>query len=258
MMKILTCLVLAGSLASPLAMAQSCRYSRDINFDVELLGLTRLSIDVGAGELNVTGAQRSDLISVRAVACADSQSRLDDLDLRQDRQGDRLEIASETGDSGWASVNWLGSNYAYIDVNISIPAGLVIDIDDGSGDLTLSDVSGDFRIDDGSGGIEIERVTGDVRIDDGSGDIWIQDVTGSVRLEDGSGDMELSNISGDVHVLDDGSGDIRIETVGGNVTIDDDGSGDIRVRDVRGSFETGDTGSGDVDYSGVEGRVDVR
>lgn len=220
-MKTLTCVALAASLLSQLAMADDCRYSRDINFDVALQGLERLSIDVGAGELNVTGASQSDMISVRAQACADSQRRLDDLDLTQDRRGDRLDIASETGDSGWGSVNLFGATYAYIDVNIAIPPGLVIDIDDGSGDITVRDVSGDFSIEDGSGGIEITRVTGNLRINDGSGDI-------------------------------------RIETVGGNVTIDDDGSGDIRVRDVTGSFETGDTGSGDVDYSDVRGRVDVR
>ena len=218
-MKTLTCLVLAGSLFSPLAMADDCRYSREINFDVALQDLERLAIDVGAGELNVTGALQSDMISVRAVACADSQNKLDDLDLTQDSRGDRLEITSETGDSDWGSVNWFGSTYAYIDVNIAIPAGLVIDIDDGSGDITLRDVSGDFSIEDGSGGIEITRVTGNLRINDGSGDI-------------------------------------RIETVGGNVTIDEDGSGDIRVRNVAGSFETGDSGSGDVDYSDVRGRLD--
>lgn len=257
-MKTLICVALAASLLSPLAMADDCRYSRDINFDVAVQGLERLSIDVGAGELNVTGASQSDMISVRALACADSQSKLDDLDITQDRRGDRLDITSETGDSGWGTVNWFGSTYAYIDVNIAIPPGLVIDIDDGSGDLSVMDVSGNFSIDDGSGGIEIARVTGDGQINDGSGDVRVEDVTGSVRLEDGSGDMELSGISGDVNVLDDGSGDIRIETVGGNVTIDDDGSGDIRVRDVTGSFETGDTGSGDVDYNDVRGRVDVR
>lgn len=257
-MKTLTCLVLAGSLFSPLAMADNCSYSRDINFDVAVQGLERLGIDVGAGELSVTGASQSDMISVRAVACADSQSKLDDLDITQDRRGDRLDITSETGDSDWDSVTWFGSSYAYIDVNIAIPAGLIIELDDGSGDINLTDVSGDFSIEDGSGGIEITRVTGNLRINDGSGDIQVEDVTGSVRVEDGSGDMTLYRISGDVHVLGDGSGDIRIETVGGNVTIEDDGSGDIRVRNVAGSFETGDTGSGDVDYSDVRGRVDVR
>lgn len=228
-MKTLTCVALAASFLSPLAMADDCRYSRDINFDVALQDLERLTIDVGAGELIVTGASQSDMISVRAVACADSQNKLDDLDLTQDRRGDRLEITSDTDDSDWGSVNWFGSTYAYIDVNIAIPAGLVIDIDDGSGDLSVMDVSGDFSIDDGSGGIEIARVTGDVQINDGSGD-----------------------------VLGDGSGDIRIATVGGNVTVDDAGSGDIRVREVIGSFETGGTGSGDVDYSGAEGRVEGR
>ncbi len=125
-MKTLTCLVLTGSFLSPLAMADDCSYSRDINFDVAVQGLERLGIDVGAGELSVTGASQSDMISVRAQACADSQAKLDDLDLTQDRRGDRLDIASETGDSDWGTVNWFGSTYAYIDVNIAIPPGLVM------------------------------------------------------------------------------------------------------------------------------------
>ena len=238
-MKTLTCIALAASLLSPLAMADDCRYSRDINFDVVLQDLERLTIDVGAGELNVTGASQSDMISVRAQACADSEAKLDDLDLTQDRRGDRLHIASETGDSDWGTVNWFGSTYAYIDVNIAIPAGLVIDINDGSGDVSVVGVAADFSI------------------EDGSGDIRVEDVTGSITLEDGSGDLELYKVSVDVKVTADGSGDIRIETVGGNVTVDDDGSGDIRVGDVSGDFVTGDTGSGDLEYNNVTGLVSM-
>jgi DUF4097 and DUF4098 domain-containing protein YvlB len=237
--KTFTFIVLASCLLSPAVMADSCRYSRDINFEVAADELARLDIEVGAGYLHINSDTGSNSVSVRATACADSERRLDEIDLTQTRRGNTLAITSEIGDD-WLSFNLFSANYAYLNVDISVPAGLQIDIDDGSGEITIT------------------HVLGDIRINDGSGEIRIEDLTGSVRLQDGSGDIYLNRISGSVQVLDDGSGDIRIETVGGNVSIDDDGSGDISVREVTGDFETGDTGSGDVNYSAVEGRVDIR
>lgn len=256
-MKTITTVLLAACLVSPLAMADSCRYSRDINFDVAVDGLGQLDIDVGAGDLQLTGAPGSDVISVRARACADSQRQLDDIDLKQRRRGDTLEIFSEENRSG-GPFTLFGMSYAYIDVNVRLPAGLSIEIEDGSGDITISDASGDFEIDDGSGDITIRNVVGDIAIDDGSGDIRLADITGAVTIDDGSGDIRLDRIIGDVHIPEDGSGSIRIQTVDGHVTVDDDGSGDLDVYDVTGDFIARDTGSGDVDYRGIGGRVDVR
>lgn len=237
-MKIAISVLLAGCVISPMAMAESCRYSRDINFDVAVAGLERLKLDVGAGYLNVSGAPDSTDIRVRAKACADSQRDLDAVDLLQTRRGNTLDISSQTDQSA-GTFSLPGMSYAYIDVDIAIPAGLMIDIEDGSGDLVISAVEGSLQIDDGSGDIDIRRITGDVAVDDGSGDVQIEAVTGRVRVEDGSGS-------------------IAIQTVEGDVAIDNDGSGDIRVADVTGDFIAGDTGSGDVDYSGIGGRTQVR
>lgn len=256
-MKTFTSVLLAGCLISPIAMADSCRYSRDINFDVAVDGLKQLDLDVGAGYLDVRGAPGAGDISVRAKACADSQDLLDEMDLTQNRRGDTLSISSEVDRSG-SPFTLFGMSYAYIDVDIRIPAGLTIQIEDGSGDITIEDASGDFEIDDGSGEINIRSVVGNIEIDDGSGDVRLEDVTGTVRIEDGSGDIDLERINGDVYIPDDGSGSIRAQNVTGNVTIDDDGSGDIDVHDVTGDFIARDTGSGGVDYSGIGGRVDVR
>lgn len=256
-MKMFTSILLAGCLISPVAMADSCRHQRDINFDVSTASLKRLDIDVGAGRLEIRGAPGSDDVSVRARACADSRGQLDDMELRQSRRGDTLSISSEITSSRMP-FTLFGNRYAYIDVVITVPDGLDIEIEDGSGDIVIEDAAGDFSIDDGSGDITVRRVVGDIRVDDGSGDIRLEDITGSVRVEDGSGSIILNRISDNVHIADDGSGSIRVQTVGGNVIIDEDGSGDINVYDVTGDFIARDTGSGDVDYSGIGGRVDVR
>lgn len=256
-MKTFTSVLLAGCLISPVAMADSCRYSRDINFDVPVNGLEQVDIDVGAGYLEIRGAPAANEISVRARACASTQDQLDEMDLSQSRRGNRLDISSEINSTG-SPFTLFGTRYAYIDVDISLPAGLSVNIEDGSGDIRIEDVSANLEIDDGSGDIIVSNLIGDIEVDDGSGDVELETITGAVRIQDGSGDIRLDVIQGDVHMPDDGSGSIRVQNVTGNVTVDDDGSGDIDVHDVTGDFVARDTGSGDVDHSGIGGRVDVR
>ena len=256
-MKTMTGVLLAGCLMSPVVMADNCRYSRDINFDVEGESVRQLDIDVGAGALDIRGVSTGTQIRVRAIACASSQDQLDAMELRQSRRGDTVLISSEINSTG-SPFALFGMRYAYIDAEISVPAGLSIQLEDGSGDIVIGNVSGNFRIDDGSGDIEVSRLTGSIDVEDGSGDIRLEDVTGAVRIEDGSGDIRLARITGDVHIPDDGSGSVSVQTVTGNVVIDDDGSGDIDVHGVTGDFVARNTGSGDVDYSGIGGRVDVR
>ena len=113
-----------------------------------------------------------------------------------------------------------------------------------------------LQIDDGSGAIDIRDVRAAVNIDDGSGGVTLKNVAGPVRLDDGSGSIRIENVDFDVHVID-GSGSIDISGVKGSVTIDD-GSGGIEVRDVGQDLVILDDGSGRVKYSRILGKVDDR
>lgn len=243
--------------AAPVFAAENCRHSKDYQFTVERSGLTRVSLETGAGKLYVRGDESATQVRVTGTACADSRGRLDDLDLTHRVRGDELRVQAGSRPQVGFSFGF-GSSYAYIDVEVILPPGLSVAIDDGSGDIIISSLIADLQINDGSGDIELSSVQGDVRIDDGSGGIDIVDLTGSVRITDGSGSITVRRVSGDVHIPDDGSGSIRISEVGGNVRIDDDGSGNIDVHDVEGDFIARNTGSGRVDYSNVRGSVDVR
>ena len=99
-----------------------------------------------------------------------------------------------------------------IHLNVRMPAGLNLDVEDGSGSLKVMDVTGDINIDDGSGSITMDRVGGNVEIEDGSGSITVTEVGADLSINDGSGS-------------------IKAMSVGGSVTVDD-GSGSINVRDV--------------------------
>lgn len=252
-MKMIITAVLTSGLMSSVAWADSCDYSRDINFDVDASGLEQVILDLGAGHLVVGQAENVNQVSVRARACADSRRRLESTDLVQNRRGDRLTISSDIEDS--LSFSLFNEDYAYIDVDILLPPGLVLEIEDGSGEVRIDGVEAELRIEDGSGDISIRRHQGLVEIDDGSGSIDLDDIAGAVWLVDGSGDIDVHHVSGNVHVPSDGSGSIRIRDVRGNVMIDDDGSGSISVHSITGDMTVGDAGSGSVNYGDIGGSV---
>ncbi len=232
--------------------ADDCNYSKVYDFAVDSGTLERLLLDVGAGSLVVTGDVSSDEIRVVATACANSNNRLDSLELNHRVAGSELIV--DTRKNRNRSFFWwlnFGNSYAYIDIEVRMPSDLQLEVEDGSGGVDISGVS-TLRLQDGSGAIRIENIAGDVAVDDGSGSIAITSVTGRVSIRDGSGPISIRD-SYDVVIDDDGSGDIQIENIQSNVTVLDDGSGSIRILDVGGNVEIFDAGSGSVNVRGVAG-----
>lgn len=126
--------------------------------------------------------------------------------------------------------------YGWVDIRVVVPEDLAVEIHDGSGDIEVKGVS-------------------DVVIDDESGDIFASWISGSVDIVDDSGDIELSQIGGDIRILDD-SGKIRAFDVGGHTSIED-GSGDVELRDLLGPANILD-GSGDLYIERGLARVEIR
>jgi DUF4097 and DUF4098 domain-containing protein YvlB len=240
--------VAALAVSTP-ALAQRCEHSRDIDLSTSASGADLVSIIANAGDLVVEGGGTEIVITGRA--CASSESRLEELDVKLDTRGGRVEIETEMPESSWS---WFGSNYAYIDLEVRVPTDLAVRIDDGSGDLTVSGIAS-ADIEDGSGDVDVRDVSGEVSVNDGSGDIYITGA-GSVWVDDGSGDIDVRDAR-EVMIDDDGSGDIDIQDVTGSVTVGDDGSGSIRVADVGGDFTVHSDGSGGIRHSNVGGTVDI-
>lgn len=246
-------LLLAVVLIAPIySYADACRYSKDYDFSVDAASLESLRLDVGAGELSIEGDSASNEVRVIATACADSRRRLDDLNLTHSLRDSDLLVRTELNRRGsifsWPS---FGNTESHINIEIMMPADLTLDVDDGSGNIEISNVSS-LSLDDGSGSILIENISGDVSVEDGSGPITITGVNGKVSVSDGSGPINIRD-SNEVVIIDDGSGEIEIERIFSNVSVYDDGSGGIRIHDVAGNVDVRDTGSGSVDISQVAG-----
>jgi hypothetical protein len=233
-------LVVMAMFASSLTYAAWNGYTETRELDLDASGVDILEIDAGAGSIVVSGVADAGDITVKAIIRIPD----DDEDDAQELIAEDLVLKLEkkrskaTLDAYFEQSSWHFSDSAAVDIEVSIPHGLAIFVDDGSGSMLIEDVYSDVRIDDGSGSIEVSGATS-VVVDDGSGPVRIVNVSGDVEVEDGSGDIKVRSVGGTV-TIDDGSGGIDVRDVEQDLDIVDDGSGSVHVADIRGTVHRDD------------------
>ncbi|NQZ06373.1 MAG: DUF4097 family beta strand repeat protein [Algicola sp.] len=213
-------------------------FSKHLTLSID--DIERLDIDAGAGELNVVGVEGLRTIEVDAQIWAYSRQG-DDYSLSLESHGDEAQLIGKNRSS--RGFNFNSGRSPRIDMTVRVPKSLMLFIDDGSGDIVISNIQGKVSIDDGSGSINIDNLGDDLSIEDNSGSIRINGVQGKVDIDDNSGNIIITNVKGKVYI-EDGSGDIEVSDVSNSVKIDD-GSGDIEVSRVD-SLKIIESGSGDV------------
>lgn len=244
-------------LAAGTAAAEDCEFTAQRNLELPQEAATRLNLLTRAGDLRVTGVPGAKQIELRGRACASSAEALAKLNLVHSRDGSTLSVSTTAPEEN-EGFKLFGSNYAYIDLEVRMPQGLLLDLDDSSGDIEIVDV-GPIDLRDSSGDIDIRGARGDVAISDSSGDIEVDQADGGVTVRsDSSGDIRIQGVRRDVRVEQDSSGDIRIEDVTGNARVDHDSSGDIRFKRIGGNAEVGSDSSGSIVADGVKGDFTVR
>lgn len=247
-LRIVASLALLALPVTALAWDLDCRYTAERQASVDTTGATRVEIMARAGDLIVRPSNGATL-AAEGRACASSQAFLDQTQLHVRRQGDLVQVHVQVPDE----MKGIGLMYASLDLTVSVPGDLPVEVTDSSGDMTLERVRV-TKVQDSSGDISARGLKGDVEIDDSSGDLRVEDTNGAVSVRDSSGDIVIRGATR-VHIPLDSSGDIDVERVSGDVRIDRDSSGDIRIADVGGSVEVLADGSGQVRVTGVKGTV---
>ncbi|HYG05800.1 MAG TPA: DUF4097 family beta strand repeat-containing protein [Stenotrophomonas sp.] len=266
----LCCTLLLALPAAAHADEPQCKASEPRELKLDLAGVKSVLFEVNHHDLHVKGVP-GNAGSASGRACASSPERLKQLTLTQRRNGSQLIVTLASNNSGWS----FGNTYAYLDIRASVPAGLPVQLDVGSGDadvegvaaLKLETGSGDIKGRDikgpvtakaGSGDIQLERI-GALKVESvGSGDLRAQQVNGPAEVGSlGSGDLDLIEVQGPVHVGSVNSGDVELRAIKGSVTVDSIGSGDVTARDIGGDLTVRRKGSGDVNHSGVRGKINV-
>lgn len=234
--------------ASPAGAWDMCRHQADRRASLDTAGVARVVINARAGELEVKPANGAALLA-EGKACASSEKFLAQTDVAVRREGDTVRVDVLVPDQ----MTGIGMFYATLDLIVSVPASLPIEITDSSGDLLATDVDL-VKLTDSSGDIVLRRPRANLEIWDSSGDIRVEDAAGRVQVRDSSGDIVIAGAR-EVVIPSDSSGDISVERVTGSVRIDQDSSGDIRVSGVGRDFELLGDSSGEVKVSDVKGRV---
>lgn len=231
-------LILLGLFAAAPAAAD---YEETRELSLAANGISSLAIDAGSGSLTVRGGGGASIdvaatIEIENLSGDKARERIEEsLRLTLERDGSEAKLVSnfEDGFFGWGTSS-------LIHLVVSIPAGMGLHIDDGSGPIDLRGVSGATRIEDGSGSIDVVDHGADLDIDDGSGSIDVRAVAGNVVVDDGSGSINIEQVDGSV-TIDDGSGSIHVRNVGLDLIIVEAGSGSVNYDDIRGQVDYDDS-----------------
>jgi DUF4097 and DUF4098 domain-containing protein YvlB len=124
-----------------------------------------------------------------------------------------------------------------ISYDVTVPMETSVQSRTGSGNQTISDLSGPVDVSTGSGGIVLKAIRSDVRASTGSGSMQIEDV-GSLFGRAGSGGITAAAVRGAI--------DVR--TGSGRIDVAQTGEADVDV----------ETGSGGIDVSGARRALRAR
>lgn len=249
--------ILLGSLLMlPLAAfaQQKCDFTRSFELDPDLTGVETVVFEVRGFELDVKASAGASA-DMRGKACASSAKKLEQLQVRQERHGDRLVVSMVRDKDGW-DFNLFGDNYNYMQLAATLPDDVAVRVDAGSGEVNIDGVATlDLVV--GSGDADVHRVPGPVSVVIGSGDAELADIgpleVGSV----GSGDLDARDVAGEVRIGSIGSGDVDLTGVKGNVQVGTIGSGDLDIDTVSGDLRVRSIGSGEVNHHRVAGSYDL-
>lgn len=196
------------------------------NIDKNFSGIKNIDITTSSGDCIIKKGSSND-VNVKLV-----HNFGEGYDPIIEKTGSRLVIKEKKKRGSWSgSAEWTLTVPDGIDINFNTGSGsleasdldLELKMNTGSGDLTLDNMKGEISSNSGSGSLELDNFDGDIRANVGSGDLDVSNTSGIVKLNCGSGSIKLSNMSAEI---------------GANV-----GSGNIRAKDVkltgRSSFNSG-------------------
>ena len=143
-----------------LAGAATTDYEEDRELRLDADGIDTLTIETGAGSLEIIGVAGADeILASTNVLVPDSvaedareiiESRLE---LSLDRHGGGALLRAQVERSFWNTGDGVRVN-----LRVSVPAETNLEVIDGSGYIEISEVTGAIDIDDGSGSIELSKV----------------------------------------------------------------------------------------------------
>ncbi len=195
-------------------------------------GINSIRLNTASGDCEIVKGSGSS-VDIRVEFTYDP----DDYEVKMDKNGSNLVLEEK-----FHGKNLRGTS----EWTLTVPDGLDIDFNSGSGNLELTNLKADMKYNSGSGDAIIENVEGELDFNSGSGDFEFEGVTGAIKANSGSGDHRLRSVNAEVKA-NTGSGDVQVVNAKGGFILNT-GSGDVEAENMTltddGNFNTG---SGDVE-----------
>lgn len=209
----------------------------------QIMEHARLVINNGAGRVTIRRGEEG-IVSVAATKRASGIGiDAERMQINYNQHGDTLDISSLMA---WSFFQF---GLRTVDFEITVPASCDIQLQNGSGQVTVQGTNGEIRVRTGSGRIEARDIQGRVAMKTGSGRIEAGNLQGQIDLRTGSSRIEAQNLQGQIN-LNTGSSRIVLENVRGQLTAKT-GSGHIEVsRAALSGDSTLKTGSSSITFDG--------
>ncbi|WP_433114810.1 DUF4097 family beta strand repeat-containing protein [Micromonospora sp. CA-246542] len=196
--------------------------------DTEPVKITTIRVDGGSGDVIIRGTGPAGEARIKRVV----RYQGGEPKARYEIKDSELVLNTDCGDR--CSVSY----------EVTVPAGVSVQGDSGSGDVELTKV-GAVKLRLGSGDVRITEVTGSLDVETGSGNIDLSEADSTVRLRAGSGDVSARRVAGATDA-EAGSGNVTIELETPTSARAHASSGDVSVLVPAGSYRVrSSTGSGD-------------
>ncbi|HSR34640.1 MAG TPA: hypothetical protein VLY63_29065 [Anaerolineae bacterium] len=209
----------------PVTMGGTTRERIEQSFEVG--DAPTLDIENFAGAVTVRSGPDG-IIQVTATKKANSQSRLDRIQVNMSKQGDGVLIKSR--------MTPMGGN-ASVDLVITAPADSKLTVDTGAGAVIARDIAGPIGVNSGAGQVDLRGAQGPVQVSLGAGQIIYEGTpSGDCRFDTGAGEVSL-RLPADLNM------EVDLGTGMGAVSVDYDVDGLVRPREVRGIIGDGSQGS---------------
>lgn len=235
-------------------------HSEQKTLEMSAEGIDVLEIVSGSGDLGITGDAAAQDISVTAdieLGTSDSveiaETLADRLLFTLEKRGNRavLELGFR---KRFFLLELFQPSGGTVHADITVPAGMKLDIQNDGGDLYLAGMKGDLEIIDGEGECIIEQVTaGSITLEDAAGPISMSGIQGNIEISDKSEAIELSGCSGQIEI-NDTTDEILVDGCSGELIIIDTG-GQISVANHSGDVTIQARGRGDVTLENISGQI---
>jgi DUF4097 and DUF4098 domain-containing protein YvlB len=217
----------------------------------------RLSLGFVVANVRVAAGDRTDTtVDVRPI---DASSKAD---LKIAEQT-RIEYADGRLVVRAPKLGTLFSRTGSVDVTISLPSGSQLQGETGMGELLCEGRLGECRFKTGYGEIRLDQA-GVVNVNSGSGDVTVDHADGGAEITASNGGVKIRRIDGPATVknsngaswIGEVTGDLRINAANGGITVDRTHAGVI-AKTANGSVRIGEVSRGAVTLETAAGSLEV-